>query len=631
MMPSTMMRFVCLLLLTLMSMPLTAETQHFRVETAYHHSDDRNYSVDQLNSIEFKPYAEKISLGFKSGETWVRIRITPDGMSPLNDHEKASHKLILMVGPHFLDQLDFFERKNGQWTTKSGGDQRDENLKICPIDLHCFELSNDQGGPSTAYLRVNTAGIRVINTEVESLDTVRALSIKRMSNVSISSTISILVLIMALVFLILDANRLMFIYVLFQATVVFATLASSGVISKWNDALTVSNVDMYTNLALVMRVGTTYLLGWAVWMPYTPSQAYDKVVKALFLVCCLNAVLITAFKFEPAYEVNFALMALCPAVHVWGGFGLKKKMPAREALQMAWVLYGVVIFVGSLFAFNVAPWQDNSNTFQYVRDMRLNGVVFGAAVCWLVIFEKNQVKQKTVQEKQQLEIQATQSQMHQESVKERQMLIDMLTHELKTPLSTIKFALSNLKRTPFLQEGSIERMKHIDASVNRMDTMIEHVATTNKIERHNAKANEEMILASELVNQVIQEFRDVDRFALDIADGVHIRADGVLLTLLLHNLVSNAYKYGNQDQIDIRIQQDNLGAVHLDIRNGISPENVPDEAQLFERYYRHPNFEGQSGMGIGLSLVMSAAEKMGATVKFRQEEQTITFEVVFLP
>lgn len=478
---------------------------------------------------------------------------------------------------------------------------------------------------------MNTAGIRVVNTEVESLDTVRALSIKRMSNVSISSTVSILVLIMALVFLILDANRLMFIYVLFQTTVVFATLASSGVISKWNDALTVSNVDMYTNLALVMRVGMTYLLGWAVWMPYAPSQAYDKVVKALFLVCCLNAVLITAFKFEPAYVVNFALMAICPAVHVWGSFGVKKTMPARKALQMGWGFYFLVIFAGSLFAFNLAPWHDNSNTFQYVRDMRLNGVIFGAAVFWLVIFEKNQLKQKNIQEKQQLEIQATQSQMHQESVKERQMLIDMLTHELKTPLSTIKFALSNLKRTPLPPDGSIERIHHIDASVNRMDAMIEHVATTNKIERHTAKANEEKIVASELVNQVIQEFKDVDRFELNIAEGVFFQADEVLLTLLVHNLVSNAYKYGNQDKIDIRITQDSAGAVHVRIRNGISPENAPDEAQLFERYYRHANFEGQSGMGIGLSLVMSAAEKMGATVKFRQEEQTITFEVVFLP
>lgn len=101
MMRSTMMRFLCMLLLMLVSMPLPAETPHLRVDTAYHHSDDRNYSVDQLSNVEFKSYDEKISLGFKSGETWLRIRITPDAYGPFINNDNPDNKLILMVGPTF--------------------------------------------------------------------------------------------------------------------------------------------------------------------------------------------------------------------------------------------------------------------------------------------------------------------------------------------------------------------------------------------------------------------------------------------------------------------------------------------------------------------------------------------------
>jgi hypothetical protein len=45
------------------------------------------------------------------------------------------------------------------------------------------------------------------------------------------------------------------------------------------------------------------------------------------------------------------------------------------------------------------------------------------------------------------------------------------------------------------QGESIERVQHIDASVNRMDAMIEHVALSNKIERHDARDSAETISA----------------------------------------------------------------------------------------------------------------------------------------
>jgi signal transduction histidine kinase len=50
---------------------------------------------------------------------------------------------------------------------------------------------------------------------------------------------------------------------------------------------------------------------------------------------------------------------------------------------------------------------------------------------------------------------------------------------------------------------------------------------------------------------------------------------------------------------------------------------------LFERYYRHPSFQNSPGMGIGLSLVNSAAQKMGAQVQYQKIDQDVVFEVRF--
>jgi signal transduction histidine kinase len=262
-------------------------------------------------------------------------------------------------------------------------------------------------------------------------------------------------------------------------------------------------------------------------------------------------------------------------------------------------------------------------------DLRLNGIPIGIVVFWLVLSEKSSRNRKKYLELQALEIQAAESKVYEEGLKERRELIDMLTHELKTPLSTIKFAMASLKRTALVQGESAERVLHIDASVDRMDAMIEHVALSNKIERTEAHGFEETVSALELMNVVMQEYREPERFELDIQEGVVFRAAPHFLALIIENLVSNAVKYAADDKIRISIQDEPENMTCFRISNRVAAENHPDEARLFERYYRHPSFQSSPGMGIGLSLVNSAAQKMGAQVRYQKIDQDVVFEVRF--
>jgi signal transduction histidine kinase len=173
----------------------------------------------------------------------------------------------------------------------------------------------------------------------------------------------------------------------------------------------------------------------------------------------------------------------------------------------------------------------------------------------------------------------------------------------------------------------LERVQHIDASVNRMDAMIEHVALSNKIERHDAHDSAETISAQELMNVVMQEYRDEDRFDVSIQDGASFYADPHFLALIVENLVSNAVKYAADGKINITITNETPSETCFRISNRVAEGSLPDETRLFERYYRHPNFQNHPGMGIGLSLVHSAAEKMGATVHYQKVDREVFFEV----
>jgi signal transduction histidine kinase len=249
------------------------------------------------------------------------------------------------------------------------------------------------------------------------------------------------------------------------------------------------------------------------------------------------------------------------------------------------------------------------------------------AVFWVVATEKSNRKIEKLKELQGFQMEAAQSKANQEKLQERRDLIDMLTHELKTPLSTIKFALASLKMAAKGQGDSMERVQRIDASVNRMDAMIEHVALSNKIERHDVRDSAEKISAQELMNVVMQEYQDADRFELRIEEGAFFHADPHFLALIVENLVSNAVKYSTDGKIKITIGHETPAMTCFSISNRVANESLPDENRLFERYYRHPNFQNHPGMGIGLSLVHSAAEKMGATVSYLHTDQEVVFEV----
>jgi signal transduction histidine kinase len=65
----------------------------------------------------------------------------------------------------------------------------------------------------------------------------------------------------------------------------------------------------------------------------------------------------------------------------------------------------------------------------------------------------------------------------------------------------------------------------------------------------------------------------------------------------------------------------------IEVSNTIDLDKSPDPTHLFQAYYRHNNVQEQPGMGLGLSLSKSAAEKINGTIEFSQERNLILFSL----
>jgi signal transduction histidine kinase len=625
-----MKRLFYLLFLLFCQVSVHAAEARFRLDTAFHHEEAPTRTLEAAQLLDFKPYQGELRLGFVKGETWIRLQIQANALADDAAQTTPVERLVLRVGPYSLDQLTFYVEDNGQWVAQQGGDRIVKSWKNCPDDLYCFSFDAPKSSPVTAFLKVQTDTVRVVQTALVSSDEVIPEAMARITRMTVSLTLGVAVLVLSLAFLFLERSVLLHVFCWLQASAVFMLAANTGLLAQWLPMLAAETVNHMSNLGQVIRVPFVILLGWAALRPCRPAPFYPKAVVALLMVCGMNLLWLATGHADSALKINFVVMWINSMVQLWGVFSSQNFPPKlRTILLTGWSLFLVLATLGVLATYGFSDLLEQITVFQSTGDWRLNGVPIGMAVFWVVATEKSNRKIEKLKELQGFQMEAAQSKANQEKLKERRDLIDMLTHELKTPLSTIKFALASLKMAAKEQGNSIERVQRIDASVNRMDAMIEHVALSNKIERHDGRDSAETISAQELMNVVMQEYQDADRFELTIQEGAYFFADPHFLAIIVENLVSNAVKYSADGKIKITIKNEAPSMTSFRISNRVAHERLPDENRLFERYYRHPSFQNSPGMGIGLSLVNSAAQKMGATVRYQQIDQYVIFEVRF--
>jgi two-component system phosphate regulon sensor histidine kinase PhoR len=191
--------------------------------------------------------------------------------------------------------------------------------------------------------------------------------------------------------------------------------------------------------------------------------------------------------------------------------------------------------------------------------------------------------------------------------------INNMTHEFKTPISTI-----NISTDVFLQNETIRADSRLNRyagiikeQVLRLNTQVEKVLQLAKIDRDNIELNLEDIDLGALIRSISPSIEikvGEKNGALHLAlspDPVVVRADRLHLTNILHNLVDNGVKYCKvQPEVTIGLRKEGKFA-YLSVKdNGIG---IPKEYQkrVFDKFYRVPtgNVHNVKGFGLGLYYV----------------------------
>jgi signal transduction histidine kinase len=217
--------------------------------------------------------------------------------------------------------------------------------------------------------------------------------------------------------------------------------------------------------------------------------------------------------------------------------------------------------------------------------------------------------------------------------------IDAVTHELKTPIASLKLYLQTLNRRevqgPQRQEFYATMMEDVD----RLDRLINQLLDVARLQRDKQDLDaKEWVSLRELVEECVarlskQHSVSTDLFRMEIED-CQVLAHRIDIDVLLGNLLDNAIKYSAQEpEIEIRITFQNASALIAISDNG---QGVPRHLRrkIFWRFYRAGDEleRRKPGVGLGLFLVRSIVERLkgSITVSERIEQPGATF-LVTLP
>ena len=183
-----------------------------------------------------------------------------------------------------------------------------------------------------------------------------------------------------------------------------------------------------------------------------------------------------------------------------------------------------------------------------------------------------------------------------------------VSHELKTPLAVMQNYGTLLQRPDLDEQTRLEYAKAVSDSARRMADMMTNILKLNRLENQQIyPKTEQYDLSEQLCQSLLQyenvwEEKDID-IETDIEDGVSVRADAELLSLVWNNLLSNAFKFteaGGQVSVSLRATEHHAIVRVSDTGCGMTPEMG---AHIFEKFYQGDTSHATQGNGLGLALV----------------------------
>jgi two-component system, OmpR family, sensor histidine kinase KdpD len=214
-----------------------------------------------------------------------------------------------------------------------------------------------------------------------------------------------------------------------------------------------------------------------------------------------------------------------------------------------------------------------------------------------------------------LRTQAAQAEALAEGDRMRTALLRAVSHDLRTPLASIKASVSSLRQTDvhWSAEDETELLANIEQNADRLDALVGNLLDMSRLQAGSLEPFLRATAVDEVAPVALRGLDDADLLVIVVPDDLPlVRADPGLLERVLANLFSNALRHSPADLRPMLRAKEDGDRVVLDVVDHGSGVPAGLKERIFEPFAR---LDARSpGVGLGLAVAKGFAEAMGGTI-----------------
>ncbi len=592
-------------------------------DRAYFEDKSAQMSFEQAKDQAYKPAGVMLAEGFSSSAFWLKLEIDPAICSGKVGANQRDHELIVRIQPGcFLDEIQLFDPTYSKSNNRIVGDRYSWDANEYSSLNFNFKIPEGEA-PRYIWLRMQTTSTTLMRIQVFNTQDIAAADRTQEFGFALYISLLAIVFLWALGIWAVDRDRLVGVFVINQ----FAALIHASVVMGYFKIFLSPYVDPQFSDLLSSVVILFFAFAIAMFH-FNFYHQFDskKWFNAIFIGCmCLfpiNLLLLFTDKARLALNINLlGLWTLSFVLLFIPFFGvnwrkLNKPILSKYMLLAVYLISNLLGWLNLLPALGYFP----GNAFT-----PYTGLAYGL-ITGLVFLMLLQHRYRTTQEEKIFEVSQANAnaQFEKERREEQGKFLTMLTHELKTPLSVLRMG--------FNSRESFDKFEgHIDQAIMDMNNIVERCVMADKFDGRALSITKEPCDIKQVVNEISQIYEGRAVFLIQGPANLIVNTDAHLFRTLLVNLIDNAVKYGKEGMpIEIDFSSHAIGDqpwICVSVANYPGNAGMPDDKQVFSKYYRAPKAYEKTGSGLGLYLIQNIAAALGAQLAYKPDLGKVIFSL----
>lgn len=604
-----------------------AQAQDHITQRAWLEDPTGQLAWGDVRQLPTQPFVGTLNRGFGAGVLWLRLRIDPQAHTPAAPHEES---LVLRIRPVYLDDVQVFDPLAPGGLAGVVGDHHHPRRDALPATDFLLPIARGEA-PRDIWLRLATTSTRQIH--VAALPP-HALAVKvaqhnLLANIYIGTTLVLVV--WGLLSCVLHRESLMGFFALMQLGGVLFGLSSLGVLRVfWPQAWSAQALDSLGSACVIGAVGTGLWFHLRFLRGFAPPRWALGLLIAVLALTPINLALLAAGHTMWALQGNMVSILLAPPLfflatltaRAWQ-LGSEDAPPPPLSHRALTAFYALFLAIFVLASTTGLGWLQATEWTIYISQTQ--GLISSVLLMLMLQMRTHalgQQRQAALLELKKISLQVAHERQMREEIGN---LLAMLTHEIKTPLATMHLRL----------DAQAKGGREIRQAMRDMDAVIERCLQALQLGDGQLTVHRQALKLADIVRDAVGACAQPTRVQLEVPQSLTVETDAQMLFMVLSNLLDNACKYSAPDTpIDVRatVQGTPLAqpVFKLELSNLPGKAGWPEAERVFDKYYRSPQAQRQSGTGLGLYLVQNLTHALGGQIAYQPQEERVRF-VLTLP